>query len=211
MDGSGGACETPPLAQRGMGGGSGSEPVVCRSSIPSTVASSRFSTRNELNDLPESPYPIGENLVVLNLLPYVVLGLYSRWVVARMVSRKENSALAQQLMQEAIDRYGVAFSQLTVHQDRGAPMTARSDLDLLAEFGVTCTRSRPRVSNDNPTSEAQFKTLKYQPDYPGRFENVDHARRSGRITTLSLNLPVQNRLPRSARGYSGEGGWISGL
>ncbi len=108
---------------------------------------------------------------------YVVLDLYSRYVVAWMVSRKENSALAQQLMQEAVARYGVAFTHLTVHQDRGAPMTARGYLDLLAEFGVTCSHSRPRVSNDNPTSEAQFKTLKYQPDYPGRFESIDHARR----------------------------------
>jgi putative transposase len=108
---------------------------------------------------------------------YVVLDLYSRYVLAWMVSRKENSVLAQQLMQEAIARYGVAFAQLTVHQDRGAPMTARSYLDLLAEFGVTCSHSRPRVSNDNPKSEAQFKTLKYQPDYPGRFESAEHARR----------------------------------
>jgi putative transposase len=108
---------------------------------------------------------------------YVVLDLYSRYAVAWMVSRKENSALAQQLMQEAVDRYRTAFTHLTVHQDRGAPMTARSYLDLLAEFGVTCSHSRPRVSNDNPTSEAQFKTLKYQPDYPGRFKNVEHARR----------------------------------
>ena len=108
---------------------------------------------------------------------YVVLDLYSRYALAWMVSRKENSTLAQQLMQEAIARYGVAFTPLTLHQDRGAPMIARSYLDLMAEFGVTCSHSRPRVSNDNPTSEAQFKTLKYQPDYPGRFDSAEHARR----------------------------------
>ncbi len=108
---------------------------------------------------------------------YVVLDLYSRYALAWMVSRKENSSLAQQLMQEAIARYGVAFTPLTLHQDRGAPMIARGYLDLMAEFGVTCSHSRPRVSNDNPTSEAQFKTLKYQPDYPGRFESAEHARR----------------------------------
>jgi putative transposase len=94
-----------------------------------------------------------------------------------MISRKENSALAQQLMTEAIARYDIALSSLTIHQDRGSPMIARGYLDLMAEFGVTCSHSRPRVSNDNPTSESQFKTLKYQPDYPGRFHNAEHARR----------------------------------
>jgi len=108
---------------------------------------------------------------------YVILDLYSRYALAWMVSRKENSALAQQLMTEAIARYDLAHSNLTLHQDRGSPMIARGYLDLMAEFGVTCSHSRPRVSNDNPTSESQFKTLKYQPDYPGRFQNVEHARR----------------------------------
>ncbi len=107
---------------------------------------------------------------------YVVLDLYSRYALAWMISRKENSALAQQLMTEAIARYDIALSSLTIHQDRGSPMIARGYLDLMAEFGVTCSHSRPRVSNDNPTSESQFKTLKYQPDYPGRFRNAEHAR-----------------------------------
>jgi putative transposase len=108
---------------------------------------------------------------------YVVLDLYSRYALAWMVSRKENSALARYVMQEAIARYAVAYGQLTLHQDRGAPMIARTYLDLMAELGVTCSHSRPRVSNDNPVSESQFKTLKYQPDYPGRFQDVSHARR----------------------------------
>lgn len=107
---------------------------------------------------------------------YTVLDLYSRMVVAWMVSRKENSALAQQLMAEATERYDIAQGQLTVHQDRGAPMTAHSYLDLMADLGATCSHSRPRVSNDNPFSESQFKTLKQQPDYPGRFQGIDHAR-----------------------------------
>ncbi len=107
---------------------------------------------------------------------YVVLDLFSRFVVAWMISRKENSALAQQLMQEAMTRYGIVDGQLTIHQDRGAPMTAHAYLDLMGELGATCSHSRPRVSNDNPFSESQFKTQKYQPDYPGRFENHAHAR-----------------------------------
>ena len=107
---------------------------------------------------------------------YVVIDLYSRYVLAWMVSRKENSALAQQLMSEAAARYRIAHGALTLHQDRGAPMTAHGYLDLMNELGIVCSHSRPRVSNDNPFSEGQFKTLKYQPDYPGRFDSASHAR-----------------------------------
>lgn len=92
----------------------------------------------------------------------VVLDLYSRFAMAWMVSRKENSAIAD--------------GQLTIHQDRGAPMTAHAYLYLMSELGATSSHSRPRVSNDNPFSESQFKTQKYQPDYPGQFDDIDHAR-----------------------------------
>ena len=112
--------------------------------------------------------------VFLNL--YVVLDLYSRYVVAWMVAGRENSALAKQLLAEAISRYGIEPGGLRVHQDRGAPMTAHGFLDLLAELGVDASHSRPRVSNDNAFSEAQFKTLKYQPDFPGHFRDIEHAR-----------------------------------
>ena len=108
---------------------------------------------------------------------YVVLDLFSRFVVAWMVSRKENSALSKQLMDEATTRYGIAPGQLTLHQDRGSPMIAHGYLDFMSELDVTCSHSRPRVSNDNPFSESQFKTQKYQPDYPGRFNDISHARR----------------------------------
>ena len=107
---------------------------------------------------------------------YVVLDLFSRFAVAWMVSRKENSALATQLMAEATARYLITPDQLTIHQDRGSPMIAHGYLDHMKELDVTCSHSRPRVSNDNAFSESQFKTQKYQPDYPGRFENVGHAR-----------------------------------
>ena len=112
----------------------------------------------------------------VHLSLYVVLDLFSRFVVAWMVSTKENSALAQQLLTEATDRYDLNAGQLTLHQDRGSPMIAHGFLDLLAELGVTASHSRPRVSNDNPFSESQFKTQKNQPDYPGRFNGVEHAR-----------------------------------
>ena len=108
---------------------------------------------------------------------YVVMDLFSRYIVSWMLSRKENSALSSQLMLEASQRYKIAKGTLTLHQDRGTPMTAHCYLDLLSELAITPSHNRPRVSNDNPMSEAQFKTLKYQPDYPRRFENYDHAQR----------------------------------
>jgi putative transposase len=107
---------------------------------------------------------------------YVVLDLYSRFALAWMVSRKENSALAQQLMSEAVARYRIAAGQLTIHQDRGAPMIAHRYIDLLSEMDITLSHSRPRVSNDNAFSEAQFKTQKSQPDYPDRFQDASHGR-----------------------------------
>ncbi|MCL1488060.1 MAG: DDE-type integrase/transposase/recombinase [Marinobacter sp.] len=91
----------------------------------------------------------------LNL--YVVMDLFSRYVVAWMISRKENSQLAQQLMEQTLTRYGLTNRGVTLHQDRGSPMIAQSFLDLMADVGVVCSHSRPRVSNDNPFSESQFK------------------------------------------------------
>jgi len=108
---------------------------------------------------------------------YVVMDLFSRYIVAWMLSRKENSALSSQLIEQAYQRYEIQPNQLTLHQDRGAPMTAHCYLDLLGELAVTASHSRPRVSNDNAMSEAHFKTLKYQPDYPRRFDNYHHAMR----------------------------------
>lgn len=107
---------------------------------------------------------------------YVVLDLFSRFVVAWMLSTKENSALSTQLMNEATTRYGITKGQLTVHQDRGSPMIAHGYLENMKELDITCSHSRPRVSNDNSFSESQFKTQKYQPDYPGRFNSLSHAR-----------------------------------
>jgi putative transposase len=112
--------------------------------------------------------------VFLNL--YVVLDLYSRFVVAWMLAARENSALAKQLLAEAITRHGIEPGRLRLHQDRGAPMTAHGFLDLLAALGVDASHSRPRVSNDNAFSEAQFKTLKYQPDFPGCFQDLEQGR-----------------------------------
>ena len=121
-----------------------------------------------------SKIPSCEQGVFFNL--YVVLDLFSRYVVGWMIAAHENSALAKQLFEEAIPRYGLVAGELTVHHDRGAPMTSHSFKDLLRELGVTQSMSRPRVSNDNAFSEAHFRTAKYQPDYPGRFVDIDAAR-----------------------------------
>ena len=100
---------------------------------------------------------------------YVVLDIFSRYVVGWMVADREAAALARELVGQTCLKQGIQAEQLTLHADRGSPMIARSLALLLADLGVTKTHSRPHVSDDNPYSEAQFKTLKYRPDYPERF------------------------------------------
>jgi putative transposase len=106
---------------------------------------------------------------------YVVLDIFSRYVVGWMVAERENAAHARRLIGETCAKYGIAPGTLTLHQDRGAPMTAKTFAQTLADLGVTKTHSRPHVSDDNPFSEAHFKTLKYRPDFPGRFSEQAHA------------------------------------
>jgi transposase InsO family protein len=106
---------------------------------------------------------------------YVIIDLFSRYVVGWMVAAKECKRLAAQLFADAIARHGIEPG-LTVHSDRGAAMKSDTLAQLLATLGVDQSFSRPHVSDDNAFSEAQFKTLKYQPDYPGRFASLLHAR-----------------------------------
>ena len=106
---------------------------------------------------------------------YVIIDLFSRYVVGWMVAAKECQHLAAQLFAEAVARHGVEPG-LNVHSDRGAAMKSDTLAQLLASLGATQSFSRPHVSDDNAFSEAQFKTLKYQPDYPGRFAGELHAR-----------------------------------
>ncbi len=107
---------------------------------------------------------------------YVMLDLFSRYVVAWMVASRQTGELASQFVREAIAREGVAPGTLIAHQDRGAPMTSRSLALTYADLGVVPSFSRPRVSNDNPFSESQFKTAKYHPTYPDAFLDEEHAR-----------------------------------
>ena len=107
---------------------------------------------------------------------YVMLDVFSRYVVGWMVAHGESATLAEQFIHETCTRQGIAREQLTIHADRGVAMTSKSVAFLLADLGITKTHSRPHVSNDNPFSEAQFKTLKYRPAFPARFGSIQDAR-----------------------------------
>jgi putative transposase len=111
---------------------------------------------------------------------YVVLDVYSRYVVAWTVQHRELASVAEQLIAQAIEQQGVKRGQLTVHADRGSSMTSKPVAFLLADLGVAKTHSRPYTSNDNPYSEAQFRTLKYRPDFPASFDSIQQARAFGR-------------------------------
>lgn len=106
---------------------------------------------------------------------YVIIDLFSRYVVGWMVASRECKHLAAQLFAETIARHGIEPG-LLVHSDRGSSMKSDTLAQLLATLGVQRSFSRPHVSDDNPFSESQFKTMKYQPDYPGRFSGELHAR-----------------------------------
>jgi len=105
---------------------------------------------------------------------YVLIDIYSRFTPGWIVAAREDSMLAKDFLDEAIARNGVIPH--TVHADRGTSMTSKPVSALLVDLGVTRSHSRPRVSNDNPFSEAQFKTMKYLHDFPGSFSTVFAAR-----------------------------------
>ena len=100
---------------------------------------------------------------------YVILDIFSRYVVGWMVAHRESATLAQRLIEQTIKRQDIEPGKLTLHADRGSSMTSKAVALLLADLGVTKTHSRPHVSNDNPYSESQFKTMKYRPEFPERF------------------------------------------
>jgi putative transposase len=112
---------------------------------------------------------------------YVMLDVFSRYVVGWMVAHRESATLAERFIGETCARQGIGRDQLTIHADRGQAMISKSVAFLLADLGVTKTHSRPHVSNDNPFSEAQFKTLKYRPAFPDRFGSIQDARAHGHV------------------------------
>jgi len=115
---------------------------------------------------------------------YVILDVFSRYVVGWTIQYKESARIAEQLIAQAIEQQDIAPGQLTLHADRGPSMRSKPVAFLLADLGVTKTHSRPYTSTDNPYSEAQFKTLKYRPDFPARFDSILHSR-SSTGTTMS--------------------------
>ena len=132
---------------------------------------------------------------------YTILDVFSRYVPGWLIAEVESATLAKQLIAETCAKQGIIPDQLTLHADRGSVMTSKTVALLLADLGVTKTHSRPYVSNDNPYSESQFKTMKYRPDYPDRFGSIQDARAWGRVffhwynhdhhhTGLGLMTPV---------------------
>lgn len=107
---------------------------------------------------------------------YSIIDIYSRYTVGWMIATGESKELAERLLGDTIAKQRIDPGQLTIHADRGSSMASKPVAFLLADLGVTKSHSRPHCSNDNPFSEAQFKTLKYRPDFPDRFGSLEDAR-----------------------------------
>ena len=111
---------------------------------------------------------------------YTVLDIFSRYAVGWMIAETQTSELARQLVDESVRKQGIPPGQLTLHSDNGTPMKGKPLVGLLDDLGIDRSHSRPHTSDDNPFSEAQFKTMKYRPDYPKRFSDIDAARQWAR-------------------------------
>jgi putative transposase len=107
---------------------------------------------------------------------YVILDVFSRYVVGWMVAPRESAVLASKLIEETSEKQIILPDQLTIHADRGSSMRSKPVAFLLADLSITKTHSRPYTSNDNPYSESQFRTLKYRPEFPDRFGSLQDAR-----------------------------------
>jgi putative transposase len=105
---------------------------------------------------------------------YVILDIFSRYVVGWMLAHRESEHFAERLIRETVVKQGIARDQLTIHSDRGPSMRSQTVAQLLATLGITKSHSRPHVSDDNPFSESHFKTLKYRPEFPDRFVSIEH-------------------------------------
>ena len=116
---------------------------------------------------------------------YVILDIYSRYAVGWMVAARESAILAEKLISETCAKQGISRGQLSIHADRGSSKTSKPVALLLADLGIAQSHSRPHMSNDNPYSEAQFKTLKYCPAFPSRFPSIESARAHCQASTSS--------------------------
>lgn len=149
-------------------------------------------------------------VVMMYFYLYVIIDLFSRYVVGWLLAQTESASLARTLISETCLQEGVDRNQLTIHSDRGAPMTSNNVAQLLAALGVTRSLSRPHVSNDNPFSESQFKTLKYRPSFPNRFGSFQDAHSFCRVfvpwyntehrhSSLALLTPADVHFGRAPR------------
>jgi putative transposase len=107
---------------------------------------------------------------------YIILDIFSRYIVGWQVAQRESAAVAQELIKACCKQQGVARDQLTIHADRGSPMTAKSTALLYVDLGIAKSHSRPYTSNDNPYSESNFRTMKYRPEMPEQLGSLEHAR-----------------------------------
>jgi putative transposase len=107
---------------------------------------------------------------------YVIIDIFSRYVPGWLLATRETAGLAERFLAETIRKHTIPIDQLTIHADRGTSMASKPAALLLADMGVTKSQSRPHCSNDNPYSEAQFKTLKYRPEFPDRFGSIEDGR-----------------------------------
>ncbi len=107
---------------------------------------------------------------------YVIIDIYSRYTPGWMIAATEDGELARRFLRESISKHGIDPDTLTLHADRGTSMKSKTVAEMLSDLRVTKSHSRPKTSNDNPYSESQFKTLKYRPVFPDRFDSIDHAR-----------------------------------
>jgi putative transposase len=132
---------------------------------------------------------------------YVILDIFSRYVVGWTLANHEYASIAHALIEETCKRHNIAPGQLSLHADNGSPMVSKPVAFLMADLGVTKSHSRPHVSDDNPFSEAHFKTIKYRPDFPVRFGSEEHARTLPRSLPLVQQraLPFRHRLLHPAR------------
>lgn len=144
---------------------------------------------------------------------YVIMDIFSRYVVGWMVAHRELAALATRLIAESCSRQNIQEGQLTIHADRGPSMTSKPVAFLMADLGITKTHSRPYVSNDNPFSESQFKTMKYRPEFPDRFGSIQDSRgfcgpffdwynNEHRHTGIGLFTPAQVHFGQAHEAYA---------
>jgi len=108
---------------------------------------------------------------------YTIIDVFSRYVVGWMIANRESAELAEELIAQTCTKQGIERNQLTLHADRGSAMRSKTVAQLLKDLGVAKSHSRPYTPTDNPYSEAQFKTMKYRPDYPNQFDGIANARR----------------------------------